>query len=159
VDGYRYQGLPGTLDFTIHRYEKNAVRLEERGFAPLRRSHWAIPSSQLWQSKQPTEQAELQWRISMPLSTVLLAVLAVLLSRTTPRQGRFAKLFIAILVFVAYYNSLGVSMSWMERGVIPATIGLWWVHALLLILILILALRHWGWSWLWQRWLLMVKPS
>ena len=88
----------------------------------------------------------------MPLSTVLLAVLAVLLSRTTPRQGRFAKLFIAILVFVVYYNTLGVSMSWIERGVIPAAIGLWWVHAVLIILIMILALRHWGGRWLWQRW-------
>jgi lipopolysaccharide export system permease protein len=152
VDGYRYQGMAGTVDFKIYQFEKNAVRLEERGFAPLRRSHWAIPSSQLWASSLPTEQAELQWRIAMPLSTVLLAVLAVLLSRTTPRQGRFAKLFIAILVFVVYYNTLGVSMSWIERGVIPAAIGLWWVHAVLIILMMILAVRHWGGRWLWQRW-------
>jgi lipopolysaccharide export system permease protein len=149
VDGYRYQGLPGSADFKIHRYEKNAVRLEERGIAPLRRKHWAIPSAMLWDSSRLADRAELQWRFAMPLATLLLAVLAVLLSRTSPRQGRFAKLFVAILVFVIYYNTLGVAMSWMERGTVPAALGLWWVHAGLVVLIAVLAIRHWGGRWLW----------
>lgn len=151
VDGYRYQGLPGSVDFKIHRYEKSAVRLDEQEVAPLRRTHWSIPSSDLWGSTRLSDQAELQWRYSMPLATVLLAVLAVLLSRTSPRQGRFAKLFIAILIFVTYYNSLGVAISWMRRGVVPPEVGLWWVHAALLLLVLVLAVRYWGARWLWGR--------
>lgn len=87
----------------------------------------------------------------MPLATVLLAVLAVLLSRTSPRQGRFAKLFIAILIFVTYYNTLGVAMSWVQRGVVPAVVGLWWVHLVLMILIAVLAIRHWGSRWVWSH--------
>jgi len=150
-DGYRYQGLPGSVDFKIHQYEKSAVRLEDLGVAPLRRTHWSIPSSDLWGSERLADQAELQWRYSMPLATVLLAVLAVMLSRTSPRQGRFAKLFIAILIFVTYYNSLGVAISWVQRGVVPAAIGLWWVHGLLLVLMAILAVRYWGARWLWNR--------
>jgi len=151
VDGYRYQGLPGSADFRIHQYQKNAVRLDEQDVAPLRRTHWSIPSSALWDSPRAADKAELQWRFSMPLATVLLALLAVLLSRTSPRQGRFAKLFIAILIFVTYYNSLGVAMSWMQRGIVPAAIGLWWVHLALLLLIVVLAVRHWGRRWLWER--------
>lgn len=151
VDGYRYQGLPGSVDFKIHQYEKSAVRLEELGVAPLRRTHWSIPSSDLWGSSKLSDQAELQWRYSMPLATVLLAVLAVLLSRTSPRQGRFAKLFIAILIFVAYYNSLGVAMSWVTRGVVSPVVGLWWVHVTMLVLVVILAIRYWGARWLWNR--------
>lgn len=151
VDGYRYQGLPGSVDFKIHRYEKNAVRLDEQVAAPLRRTHWSIPTRDLWDSTRLSDQAELQWRYSMPLATVLLAVLAVLLSRTSPRQGRFAKLFIAILVFVTYYNSLGVAMSWVQRGVVPPVVGLWWVHVALLLLVAILAVRYWGARWLWGR--------
>lgn len=157
VDGYRYQGLPGSVDFRIHQYEKNAVRLDEQDVAPLRRTHWSIPSSALWGSAQLADKAELQWRIAMPLATVLLAVLAVLLSRTSPRQGRFAKLFIAILIFVTYYNTLGVAMSWVQRGVIPAMVGLWWVHLVLMILIAVLAIRHWGVRWLWTR--LLGRPE
>ena len=82
---------------------------------------------------------------------VLLAVLAVLLSRTSPRQGRFAKLFIAILIFVTYYNTLGVAMSWIQRDIVPAMVGLWWVHLVLMILIAVLAVRHWGSRWVWLR--------
>ncbi len=158
VDGYRYQGLPGSVNFKIHQYEKSAVRLEELEAAPLRRTHWAIPSSDLWSSARLADQAELQWRFAMPLATVLLAVLAVLLSRTSPRQGRFAKLFIAILVFVTYYNSLGVAMSWVQRGVVPPVVGLWWVHVLMLMLVIVLAVRYWGARWLWSR-LLRREPS
>jgi len=151
VDGYRYQGLPGDGDFTMHRYRKNALRLQQQEAAPLRRKRWAIPSERLWDSPRPVDQAELQWRIAMPLATVMLAVLAVLLSRSSPRQGRFAKLFLAIVVFVVYYNSLGVAISWVQRGVVSPALGLWWVHAGLLALIAILAVRHWGGRWLWYR--------
>ncbi len=151
VDGYRYQGLPGSLDFKIFEYEKNAVRLDEQGIAPLRRKRWAIPSEELWASDSLSDKAELQWRFAMPLATVLLAVLGVLLSRTSPRQGRFAKLFIAILVFVTYFNSLGMAISWVERGVVPAMVGLWWVHGLLIVLIMVLGIRHWGSRWLWHQ--------
>jgi lipopolysaccharide export system permease protein len=151
VDGYRYQGLPGSVDFKVHQYEKSAVRLDEQDVAPLRRTHWSIPSSDLWVSTRLSDKAELQWRFSMPLATILLAILAVLLSRTSPRQGRFAKLFIAILIFVTYYNSLGVAISWVQRGIIPPVVGLWWVHAALLLLVAILAVRYWGAQWLWGR--------
>lgn len=157
-DGYRYQGLPGSVDFKIHQYEKSAMRLQNLNVAPLRRTHWSIPSSDLWGSERLADKAELQWRYSMPLATVLLAVLAVLLSRTSPRQGRFAKLFIAILVFVTYYNSLGVAMSWVQRGVVSPALGLWWVHGLLLLLVAILAARYWGARWLWNR-LLRREPA
>lgn len=151
VDGYRYQGLPGDVEFKIHQYEKNGVRLDVQEVAPLRRTHWSIPTSELWASTRAVDTAELQWRFAMPLATVLLAVLAVLLSRTSPRQGRFAKLFIAILIFVTYYNTLGVAVSWVQREVIPPNVGLWWVHLILMILIAVLAVRHWGGRWVWQR--------
>lgn len=151
VDGYRYQGLPGEADFTIHQFEKNAVHLQEQTVEPLRRKRSAIANADLWQSTQRADQAELHWRFAMPVAALLLPVLGVMLSRTSPRQGRFAKLFIAIFLFVIYYNGLGVGMSWIERGKVPAELGLWWVHGLLLMLIAVLALRHWGGRWLWYR--------
>ena len=156
VDGFRYQGLPGSVDFKIHQYKKNAVRLEEVSATPLRRKHWSIPTENLWDSTRLSDKAELQWRFAMPLATVLLALLAVMLSRTSPRQGRFAKLFVAILIFVTYYNTLGVSMSWVQRAVIPPALGLWWVHGALIILIGVLAIRHWGRRWVWQRLLVLL---
>lgn len=151
VDGFRYQGLPGDAEYKIHQYEKNAVRLEELEVLPLQRQRFAIPSQELWSSSSRAASAELHWRLAMPLAALLLPLLGVFLSRTSPRQGRFAKLFIAVFVFVIYYNGLGVAMSWLERGVIPSTLGLWWVHGMLLLLIAVFAVQHWGSHWLWYR--------
>ena len=66
----------------------------------------------------------------MPLAAIVLAMLAVVLSRTTPRQGRFGKLFTAILAYIIYSNLLLVAQTWLQRGTIPPWLGLWWVHLL-----------------------------
>ncbi|WP_455199491.1 LPS export ABC transporter permease LptF, partial [Kaarinaea lacus] len=123
IDGYRYIGTPGSADFRIQQFGKNAMRLVEQEVVPMSRTRWATPTSELMSSDKLVDRAEFQGRFSMPLATILLAVLGVLLSRTSPRQGRFAKLFIAVLVFITYYNTLGVAQSWVVRGEIPITIG------------------------------------
>lgn len=151
VDGYRYEGLPGQVNFTLNEFHKYAVRLEEQAVVPLRRKRWSVPSEHLWSSTKPADVAELQWRLSLPLATVLLAVLGVLLSRTSPRQGRFAKLFVAILAFVTYYNVLGVAQAWIESGTVPAAIGLWWVHGVLMLFVAALAFKQFGGRWAWHR--------
>jgi len=145
VDGYRYHGTPGSADFTIQKFKKNAIRLEHNEVVSLHRTRWAIPTLDLWNSDSLLDQAEFQSRFSMPLATLLLAVLAVLLSRTSPRQGRFAKLFIAVLVFITYYNTLGVAQSWVARGEVPIQIGVWWVHICLLVVMATIAIKYWGW--------------
>ena len=151
VDGYRYEGEPGEVAFRIYRFEKNAVRLDESEAKKLERRLRALPTGRLWGSPRLNEIAELQWRLSMPLATLLLAVLGALLSRTSPRQGRFGKLFVAILLFIIYYNTLGVAKSWIERGVVPPGLGLWWVHGLLLAALAWLAVRQIGARWLLDR--------
>jgi lipopolysaccharide export system permease protein len=68
--------------------------------------------------------------MSMPLSVLSLLLLAVPLSRSSPRQGRYGRLVIAILLFVIYYNLLGTAKVWVGDGSVPPVIGLWWVPAL-----------------------------
>ena len=145
VDGYRYHGTPGSADFTIQQFKKNAIRLEQQDVVPMHRTRWATSTLDLWNSDSLLDQAEFQGRFSMPLATLLLAVLAVLLSRTSPRQGRFAKLFIAVLVFITYYNTLGVAQSWVARGEVSIQVGIWWVHVCLLMVMVTIAIRYWGW--------------
>ena len=107
----------------------------------------ARPTEQLFNSQSLREQAELQWRIAMPLSAVLLAVLSVLLSKADPRQGRFAKLFIAILIYVLYNNLIGIAKNWVEQGQVPVSVGIWWVHLLLVLFILFLWFKQVGFRW------------
>ena len=75
---------------------------------------------------------------------LLLAVLGVLLARTTPRQGRYAKLFMAILVYIIYMNLMTVARAWVEHSVAPPGLGMWWVHGVVLAVIAVLLGRQMG---------------
>ena len=74
----------------------------------------------------------------MPLSVMVLLFLSVPLCKSSPRQGHYGRLVMAILLFVVYYNLLGAAKVWVEKGTVPASIGLWWVPVLAVILALIL---------------------
>ena len=80
--------------------------------------------------------AEMQWRIGVPLATIILGILAVPLSKTQPRAGRYGRLAIGLLVFIIYLNMLSASKAWIEQGSVSPTVGLWWVHGVVLLLAL-----------------------
>jgi len=82
----------------------------------------------LRQSSDPVDQAEFQWRLSTPVSALLLALAAIPLSRSRPRQGRYAKMLVALGVYATYFNLLDVSRSWVEQG---SSAYIWWVPGLL----------------------------
>lgn len=82
----------------------------------------------LKRSSDPDDRAEFQWRLSTPISTLLLALAAIPLSRSQPRQGRFAKILLALGIYAIYFNLLDVSRSWVEQGTISF---IWWVPGLL----------------------------
>jgi lipopolysaccharide export system permease protein len=89
----------------------------------------------------PSDIAQLQFRSSAPIMLLLLTLIAVPLSRLRPRQGRYARLGFAILVYFIYSNLLNAAKVWVEKGILPPAIGLWWVHLIALGLGLYLLLR------------------
>ena len=103
-DGYRYEGEPGQPEFRITEFKEYAFRIKERAIEPLRRKRDALSTSELWGSSDKRDIGQLQWRLSLPISIVLLAALAVPLSRTTPRQGKYSKLFVGIILYIVYMN-------------------------------------------------------
>ena len=60
----------------------------------------------------------------------MLTLLAVPLSRSAPRQGRYTGLIAGVLVYLIYVNLLSVARIWVENGEIDERLGIWWVHAL-----------------------------
>jgi lipopolysaccharide export system permease protein len=83
-------------------------------------------------SPDPEERAEFQWRMSTPVSALLLALAAIPLSRSRPRQGRYAKMLVALGIYAVYFNLLDVSRSWVEQGSLSF---IWWVPGLLGLLV------------------------
>ena len=65
---------------------------------------------------------------------ITLALLAVPLSRLRPRQSRYARVWLAVLVYFLYSNLASAGRVWIERGVVPEWLGLWWVHVALLVI-------------------------
>lgn len=147
MDGYRYEGLPGEGAFRIIRFDQHAVRIEARDVEPSQRKQRARPTRELIGADKAVDVAELQWRVSMPLSVLVLSLLAVPLSRTNPRQGKYSKLFVAVLIYLIYSNLLGVSNSWVARGRLAPEAGMWWVHLALLLGTWGLFVRQYGLRW------------
>ena len=92
----------------------------------------AMSTLDLLKSRSTDNVAELQWRISVPLATLILGILAVPLSRSQPRQGRYGRLAIGLLVFIIYFNLLSAGKAWVEQEAVPTAVGMWWVHAIML---------------------------
>lgn len=133
-DGYRYVGEPGQDDYRITKFKKHAVRIEEKATEAVYLKRSATPTEVLWASTKLRDKAELQKRIILPLSAVALMLLAVPLSRVQPREGRYGRVFSAVLIYVIFNNLLGASYNWIARGNISTTIGMWWLPVLLLVI-------------------------
>ena len=121
----------------ILQFAKSELALEPRDIVRQERVK-AKPTERLLHTHNLEETAELEWRFIAPVSTILLALLAVPLSRSAPRQGKYARIPLAILVFAAYYNLSALTKKWVAKGAVSAFPGLWWSQIVLAALILFL---------------------
>ena len=137
-NGYRYDGNPGQADYRKIHYDTYGVLLPKPEVSEDIGEREAVPTLDLFTSKDRVEQAELQWRLSIPLLVFIVTLLAVPLSRVNPRQGRFLKLLPAILIYMTYLALLIAARGALDKGKIPPQLGLWWVHGVFLVLGLLL---------------------
>ena len=148
VNGVSTISKPGADSYQQTRFARHGVRIPQSEQTSRALENSAKSFSELINSNDLRSKAELQWRFSIPVAALLLALLAVPLSYTSPRQGRYSKIAIAILIYVPYANLLVLSRKWVAAGTIPPWIGVVWVHLLIVFLILILTLKRYGTSWL-----------
>lgn len=102
----------------------------------------AASTARLIKSDKLEDIAELQWRLTTPISTLLLALFGVPLSRTNPRKGKYARVGLAVIVFAVYYNLFVVAKTWVEKGLVTTFPGIWWVPVLLALLLAFLLWRN-----------------
>ena len=150
-DGQTVVGRAGEANFTVTDFRRQGVLRPGGDEDAPRLRQKGKTLSQLWGTGDPADQAELQWRVSIPLAALLLALLAVPLSYTSPREGRFGKIGLAILIYIPYANLLVLSRKWIAAGTVPAWVGLWPVHLLVIALTLWLLGRRVGWRWVRDR--------
>ncbi|MGE5625877.1 MAG: LPS export ABC transporter permease LptF [Bacillota bacterium] len=152
-NGWRYEGTPGSADYRIVRYAEHGINIEPPKPDSGLDSYDAYPTRELLQINDLKAASELQWRLSVPLSALLLTLLAVPLARTSPRQGRYGKLMIAILAYVIFYNLGILARVWLQKGTVPPAVGMWWVDVLFLGIVVALLLQQYGVQGLFEaRW-------
>ena len=144
-EGRRYEGVPGTSEFRVVEFVEHGIpyRLPSLTADDLRPR--AMRFADLLRSSELEHIAERQWRFSIPIATVLLALLAVPLARSRPREGRYGRIAIGLLVFIIYFNLMSAAKAWTEEGTIDPQFGIWWVHGGVLLLTLVLIGLQDGW--------------
>lgn len=139
AEGNRYEGMPGQNAFKVIEFQKYAMRVPVPDVSLTHQEQEAIPSEKLLADyHNSTSAAELQWRISVAISALVLSLLAVPLSQVRPRQGRYSSFLPAMLLYIIYINLLFVARNWVEQKSVPVLIGMWWVHLLMLSVAVIL---------------------
>lgn len=145
TNGRRYEGVPGTTAFRVVEFAEHGIPYRLPTLEPSDPEPRQMPVAALLESRDLADRAELQWRVGVPLSTLLLGFLAVPLSRSQPREGRYGRLAIGLLVFIIYFNLLSAAKSWIEQAVLAPEVGLWFVHGgVLLVGVGLLAVQN-GW--------------
>lgn len=132
-NGRRYEGVPGTSEFRVMEFAEHGVPYRLPSLESPEQRPRVMPFMDLARSNDLEHVAEIQWRISVPLATVILAILAVPLSRSQPRAGRYGRLAVGLLVFIIYLNLMSASKAWIEQSKISPMLGIWWVHIAVLV--------------------------
>jgi lipopolysaccharide export system permease protein len=144
ANGQRYEGEPGSPRFRIVSFKEHGIPFALPAADPLEYKPETRLLTDLLIADDPFDKAELQWRISVPLALLVLMVLAVPLSRSAPRQGRYGGLAAGVLIYIIYVDLLAAAKVWVEREQISVFLGLWWVHGVFLLVGLILLARQFG---------------
>ena len=144
--GVSYEGQAGSGEFQTVRFDSYRLRITPgTQAAPSKDNLEAMATGKLLRSDIGTaagRQAELQGRIAKPIMVLVLAAIALALSYTEPRRGRFVNLFVSIVFFFLYSNLTGIGKTLIRDGRVPAGLGLWWIH------LLFIAAASW---FLWRR--------
>ncbi|CAB1056225.1 Lipopolysaccharide export system permease protein LptF [Olavius sp. associated proteobacterium Delta 1] len=141
TDGHLYEFSRTGEEGRVIQFGQSAMPLEPKDNLRLKYRVKSASSASLARSDNSADIAEFQWRLSTPLATLLLAMLGVPLSRSSPRRGKYAKVTTAVVIFAVYYNLSALTKKWIEKGVLDTIPGIWWIQLLLAGLLLVLLWR------------------
>lgn len=130
VEGRRYEIYPGQPRYSQAEFQSYRLRLENDAEAKFESAEVeALPTAKLWANRaDPVVASELGWRAFVPFSIAVALLLAVALSEVSPRQGRYLKLFPALLIFA----SLIVALMAVKTRISKDEMGIWAYPAILL---------------------------
>lgn len=142
LHGTRYEGVPGRYDYRIAEFDRYAMRIEGGEIKEEQPSLKSLSTLYLLRNRTPWNMSELEWRIGLPVSALILALTAIPLSFVNPRAGRSLNLIMALVIYMLYNNMISVTNSWVGQGKLAPGVGLWGIHVLMFGLMVVLFYRR-----------------
>lgn len=147
-DGTRYHSDAANNEFQSVAFDRYYIQIQDQEVEQKHRKLSALPTQALFSPPDNEDKlvaeygATIQWRIAFPLACIILTFIAVPLSVVNPRQGKFAKMLPALMLFLGYFLLLTAMRSGIERQALPVSVGLWPIHISALFLGLILLMKE-----------------
>lgn len=138
LNGTRHEGTPGQLDYKIVEFERYAMRVETVESKAKPPNPKAYSTLFLLENRSSWNLSELSWRIGLPLSAMLLALLAIPFSFVNPRAGRSLNMIGALVIYMLYNNLMSVINNWVGQEKVALGAGLLGIHSVILVLMLAL---------------------
>jgi lipopolysaccharide export system permease protein len=142
LNGRRYEGEPGKVDYKIYEFDRYAMRIETSESSGRPGTTKTATTIELVRHRTPLNLAELSWRIGLPLSALILSLIAIPLSFVNLRAGRSMNLALALLIYMIYSNLLSVVQASIAQERLSLAAGLWGVHFCMFALLLLLFYRR-----------------
>ena len=151
LNGRRYDGIAGALDYRIMEFARYAIRVAARDPTRQQISTKSMSTVGLWEDGTNPALAELLWRIGLPLSALVLSLLAIPLSFVNPRASRSLNLVFALLTYMFYVNLISIAQAWVAQGRMEFAHGWWAVHAGMLAVFMGLMVKRFRVGGGWRR--------
>jgi len=127
-NGFRVEGALDQKDYRMMRFAQNDIRVPDREQAEASDNLAATSTPGLFKDGKAPAWSELHWRLAMPILAGVLALFALPLARSEPRQPQYGLILFALLVYVVGMLLLILGTSLLGTGTLPPMLGLWWVH-------------------------------
>lgn len=134
-DGKVIEGIPGQANFSNSTYGEHRLYPPQTDFTRKANREEYQNIQVLWGSDDPQYKAEFWQRMSILISTALLMLLAIPLSKVQPNSSRFTRMGLAAFIYVLYLNLVIVSCSWIKRGEMTGYVSLFLVHGLVALIV------------------------
>ncbi len=141
LDGTAYR-LEEDGNDTVLNFNRMTVLPDEEETLAEEFKRKAAASSLLARSKVPNEIAEFQWRATSAVKAFLMALIAIFLAKTGPRQGRYGRLIGGILLFFLVHSGNLIIKTWIEQGKLSPVPGMWSGVIVLLVLTFVFSRRY-----------------
>jgi lipopolysaccharide export system permease protein len=138
-NGRRYQGVPGQADFQTMEFERYSLRVTSKAQeAGANRAVESMSTMALLTLHDRYAMAELLWRISAPVTCLILILLAIPLGFVNPRAGSSTNLIIAVLIFFTYSNFIKLLEASVKQGRLSFAMSWWPLHLVAALVVVLL---------------------